>query len=531
MFVRKKQVLDFREIRRMLWRRRLLIVVPTVIALSIAAYRAMTTPATYASTTTLAPASPLPLTGRLKASAGGGKKGGDGGLNIRTRIMSSQFLEAVAVQIGLHENAALRARAEFQLRDNPGYEVEDLVLRQCVLRLRQMLKVNTASGGLINITAVSTSPKLAQTVSTVVAEQYLKIIGALKKQGTEEAMSFARSQLEVYEKNLEEKQEELRKFQQQKALRPLTQSPVSGGNLARVQAKLADARADVEAERNRQDGVRREIEAQGLEPYLDLGVLESDKLNGLRQTLYELERQMALALVDPGEQGVVSLRNQIALQSQRVLAEVESLAAAALPSLSEDRRRVLIDYEFLQIVIDAAGAREDALRKFLDEFASDLANMPADDIRLKRLEEEVQSAQRLRQTWVEQLNASALAASVLSAEGIADKLIILEHAILPVKPFAPDRQQIILVALAMGLALGVGAAVITEYFDLTLKSVEEIEAVLEAPILGAVPRMQASVVEQQEVRRRRRIWIFVSSSAVLVLALAAAGLYYLKSQG
>jgi capsular polysaccharide biosynthesis protein len=529
LFVTKKQVLDFREIRRMLWRRRLLIVAPLVVTMAYATWKALTAEDSYISTVTLAPENPLPLTQRIRASAA---QRGDGGLNIRTRITSSRFLEAIAVQIGIHENAALRARAEAQVAENPGLEdVEELVLRQCVIRLRQMVKVSTQPGGLIQISAVSSSPKLAQMVATVVAEHYLNTIKELRISGTEEAMSFARSQLEIAEASLQEKQDALRRFQQEKALEPLSQSPVKTGNLTRVQQKLADARAEVEAQRERLATVARQIQAEGLGPYLDLGLLESEKVGGLKQTLMELERSIALAQVDPVDQTGTSLQTQAAYQSQRLLAELEDLAAAALPSLPEDRRRPIVDHEFLQIAVDAAGAREDALRRFLDEYADDLASMPADDIRLKRLEEEVESALRVRQTWVEQLNASALSVSVLSAEGIADKLIILERAVLPSRPFAPNRQQILLVAVAMGIALGIGAAVVTEYFDLTLKSVEEIEAVLEAPILGAVPRMQASVQQQQEVRRRRRLWIFVSSSAVIVLALAAAGLYYFKSQG
>ncbi|HMB69386.1 MAG TPA: hypothetical protein VKU85_08735, partial [bacterium] len=349
--------------------------------------------------------------------------------------------------------------------------------------------------------------------------------------GTEEAMGFARTQLEVANENLKEKQEALRKFQQEKALQPLSSSPVKMGNLSRVQQKISDARTETQAQRERLDSVTRRIEAEGLEPYLDLGLLESDKLTGLTQTLFELERSIALAQIDPVDQTGAVLQTQAALQSQRVLAELEELAAAALPSLSEDRRRPLVDHAFLQVATDAAGAREDALRRFLDEYADDLASVPADDIRRKRLEEEVASALRIRQMWVEQLNSSAVSQAVLAQEGIAEKLIVLERAVLPSRPFAPNRQRVIMVALAMGIALGIGAAVVTEYFDLTLKSVDEIEAVLEAPILGAVPRMQASVVEQQEVRRKRRIWIFLSSSAVLMLALAAAGLYYLKSQG
>ena len=79
----------------------------------------------------------------------------------------------------------------------------------------------------------------------------------------------------------------------------------------------------------------------------------------------------------------------------------------------------------------------------------------------------------------------------------------------------------------MGIVLGVGTAILMEYLDMTLKSVEEIEQVLELPILGAVPRMQASVLDDIESRRRNRLRLLVPATVLTVLALAALSWYLL----
>jgi uncharacterized protein involved in exopolysaccharide biosynthesis len=383
-----------------------------------------------------------------------------------------------------------------------------------------------------NFQAVSASPRLAQIVATAVTQQYLQTTRQLRLRSTEEALSFARDQMAIYERQLEDKRAALNDYQRQMALKQASPTPVSKANLTRVNTMVQAAAADVAAQSSRQESFRQRIREAGLEAYLGLGVIDSPKLDALKQTLYELERTQALAMVEQAEgvaQAEVSqTQSQIAAKSQQLLVEMETLAELALSQLDTDSRQLLVDYEFMAVSTQAARTREEELRNFLDKYAADLSNVPAEEFRLARLEEQVRTAERLYQTWLEQSNATQIAKAVQSAD-VSQRLVLLEAAQLPMMPVAPDRRQILLVALAMGLALGVGAAVLTEYFDLTLKSVDEIEAVLEAPILGAVPRMQAAVVDHLEARRRRRIWLFASTSVLILLAAVAVGVLYLNS--
>ncbi|MGQ0721224.1 MAG: GumC family protein [Candidatus Eiseniibacteriota bacterium] len=535
MVTRKKQALDFREIRRMLWRRKIIILVPIVVTMGIAAYQALTMPATFASTATLAPENPLPLTRRVAEFVGGGDGGArrgrdDGSRAVRARIMSSRFLEAIAVQIGFHENPALVHAAKATLLENPGHDEQDLVLRQCVTRLRKMIKVSGGTGGSLSITVASTSPRLAQLVATTVAEQYLQTMRQLRLQSTEEALGLAQEPMAKAAKELEEKRGALREYEQTLAVKPLTSSPVSRDNVSRVNSLIKTAEADLQFQRGKNEAVLGRIREAGLEPFLGFDLFGSPKLAALRETLFGLERSLALAQVEnPEGSGVVSSsQSQIAVTSQQILTELEVVAASQLASVVPEYRQLLVDQEFTRVAIDAAGARVDQLRGFLDRYERDLATMPAEEFRLQRLKEEVANAERIYQIWHEQASNSQIAQSVQSTEA-AEKLVLLEPAILPLEPFAPDRERILLVALAMGVALGIGAAVLTEYFDLTLKSVEEIEALLGAPILGAVPRMQALVVEDLEQRRIRRIWIFAGSSVLILAAAVAVGVLHFTS--
>jgi uncharacterized protein involved in exopolysaccharide biosynthesis len=525
----KKKTIDFREIRRMLWRRRLLIAIPCVVTVAAGILGIFFIEPSYLATATLAMERPAPLTRAVEAATGGSgrNRGTDEARVLRKKIMASSFLESVAVQIGLHENPRLIAMAQRQVKENPGYEFRDLLLRQCVTVLTRMLDVRSEGNDIFYIRSVSNSPELAYKVADTVAQLYIQSNRQNSLDLSEDAHKFSEDQMAIYETKLEEKRRQLREYEQQMALRPLSQSPVTETNVGRVSALVASADADIEFLLGRHAAVRTRIQEAGVEAFLDLGMIESTKLGALKQTLFELERHLALTLVEyeEDEPAVTSAENQIAVKSQQLLTELDTVTAAAFPSIVEEYRDLLVDFEFTRTKLEATNRRKQALQDFMAKYAEDLAEMPAAEFRLNRLREDVESAQRLYQTWLEQATSTQIAKAVQSAS-IGNQLVLIEPARIPLSPFEPDKQKIVILSIVMGIALGIGAAIVAEYLDLTLKSVEEIEAVLEAPILGAVPKMQAAVIEDMEVRRRRRIQVLVPSLIATTVAFAAFGYYY-----
>ncbi len=78
----------------------------------------------------------------------------------------------------------------------------------------------------------------------------------------------------------------------------------------------------------------------------------------------------------------------------------------------------------------------------------------------------------------------------LSDIGMESGIEIIERAEHPTFPIAPRKQRNIILSALLGLALGLGAAMVMEYFDLTLQTPEEIESYLDIPVLASIPRMK-----------------------------------------
>ncbi|MBN1179671.1 MAG: polysaccharide biosynthesis tyrosine autokinase [Anaerolineae bacterium] len=85
---------------------------------------------------------------------------------------------------------------------------------------------------------------------------------------------------------------------------------------------------------------------------------------------------------------------------------------------------------------------------------------------------------------------STYATLLLSAEGGANYISIIEPAAVPVSPISPNVGQTVLLAAAIGLVLAVGGALLIEYLDDTVKTVQDVSRTSGLPVLGAIARIE-----------------------------------------
>jgi len=82
---------------------------------------------------------------------------------------------------------------------------------------------------------------------------------------------------------------------------------------------------------------------------------------------------------------------------------------------------------------------------------------------------------------------------------------VLEVAQAEDRPSKPQKAKILAIALMAGLLFGCGTALLRDWLDYRLRSVEEISAILNVPVLGVVPKM-AATMEESIVARGKHFW-------------------------
>ena len=113
---------------------------------------------------------------------------------------------------------------------------------------------------------------------------------------------------------------------------------------------------------------------------------------------------------------------------------------------------------------------------------------PDADIQLSTLEKEVERAKAWYDNFLTSYTGSQLAMEVFREEA-ESRYKILEPAYVPLAPFWPNRMKITLMGVALGLLLGVGAMILAEVTDNSIKKIESIESNFNLKVLGTIPKI------------------------------------------
>ena len=81
-----------------------------------------------------------------------------------------------------------------------------------------------------------------------------------------------------------------------------------------------------------------------------------------------------------------------------------------------------------------------------------------------------------------------------------DNVQLVDEAVLPTSPTSPKPILNIAIAFVLGIFISVGIVFLIEYLDNTVKSSDEIEKMLDIPVIGAIPM----VVNETEKKKRKR---------------------------
>ena len=74
----------------------------------------------------------------------------------------------------------------------------------------------------------------------------------------------------------------------------------------------------------------------------------------------------------------------------------------------------------------------------------------------------------------------------------AGQVNIIDNAIVPTAPSAPNKPMNILIGLVLGIMVGLGIVFLIEFFDTSVKTAEDVERITGYTILGAVPEFSTS---------------------------------------
>jgi len=204
----------------------------------------------------------------------------------------------------------------------------------------------------------------------------------------------------------------------------------------------------------------------------------------LRLELSKIEVQRAglLERLTPENPEVKTLDARGAEIRQRLKSEVEKIVSSESTRLNDIYQKILADALTTEADLQAAAAKRQSLQEAMGRAHAQVAALSGSEARLAELTLTLDTAERsyklLNQAYEEARIGETMGASEVG---------ILHPALRPSSPVRPIKIIHVAVSALMSLVLAVGFVFFLNYFDSSIRNVEDASRLLNLPVLSTVP--------------------------------------------
>jgi capsular exopolysaccharide synthesis family protein len=382
-------------------------------------------------------------------------------------IRSFDVMERVAKVLGLIPRDA----APEEVITNEKY-------RNTISSLSSAISVERqGQSNIISINATAAAPEKAQQLANLVAEQYREVNIASRNKRVFEAKDFVEKRLNQVEEKLKSAEEDLRSYREGTTLAHLTQKEMeTAKKLAETEGKIEDLKTE-----------KAEVD------YTILQIKQGRMISPRYQMTVERDQTTIVAALKIYSDLLLKKSNLLltyfpahpevrAVDGELENTKVELLKHLTAQSTGHQQRIDLLGGE---LKILQAKARQ----------------LPAEALNFERLKREVE----INATLYTQLKTKYQELLIKEAEKI-EEVSIVNPAVKPSSPVnRPSYLQNGLLGILIGLLLGIVFSIFYESYDTSITTVEEIESILEVPVLGVIPYLGDKEMKEEMVKAGDKI--------------------------
>jgi capsular exopolysaccharide synthesis family protein len=337
---------------------------------------------------------------------------------------------------------------------------------------------------IVEVAFVDPDRVFAAEAANAISKAYQEFTLSERTELAEQASGFFIEQLAELKKETTEAEIALRAYAIEHQIVTGDSQDVALQNLSDVRNRLMSGRTDLAEAKARWDTVRRS------EPDAIAEVRQNQLIQNLESKVAELEREHSRQRATFGE-GLPKVQEtfaELGASREKLAAETELLAQKIRGAARSDYLQKRQAVEELQALYDQQAEQVNELQEAFIEYES--------------LEQEVARKRAILEDLLERQNQMRLAGS-LGETG--HNVRIIDEARPARNIFKPKKKLNTALGFLFGLFLGVGAAFLMEYIDNTLKTPDDVRAVLKSPLLGMIPALDVLGKDApQEGRKKRR---------------------------
>ncbi len=196
--------------------------------------------------------------------------------------------------------------------------------------------------------------------------------------------------------------------------------------------------------------------------------------------------------------------------------------AAEIRRLNDELQRKMIEARAKDLEIQNTREQLEQVNGRIAEVQARLQRAPVGQQEYTALMREYQLKQRRYDELSLKMKQSELATN-LESRNQGEGLELLDPASLPERPAQPVRSVIILMGVFVGFGVGGVLVFLREVKDTSLKTLKDVRAYTQLPVLGSIPLLENDVVV---MRRRRMAWLAWVAACLFSAAAMGGSIYY-----
>ena len=376
--------------------------------------------------------------------------------NIRPEILSRTRLESVLGETNPYPDIGSKTRAVDRLRDDAW--------------------VNPSGADGFTIEYVHRDPRKAQEVTERLATLFINESVKAREQQVEDAVDFLVTQVADARKELEKKDAALRRFKEERMGRLPEQLATNLATMEMLQREMHSVEESLFLARDKQDALARGVGRGSEDTPSGAEAADPNSLESLRAQQAALRSRYTDEHPD-----VQGLRSRIA-RMEANLARTPAAPAAASGNIARAQ------LERVGLEVTRLEQRRSDLEKRIAGVNTRIEDTPRTEQELANLTRDYQKlSENYTALLAKQLEAQM--AGRLERRWKGDQFRLLDPAHLPEKPDFPKPLRMLGLGMLLGMLVGLVTSLVAEFMDPSIKDSEDLQGLLDYPVLARLPHL------------------------------------------
>ena len=316
----------------------------------------------------------------------------------------------------------------------------------------------------VRVSVVSFDPEFSSRLANALVREYIDSSLQRRFDSGTQARRFLEGQLDEMRIALERSDRALAEFARQAQVSDLDQNmEMTRDGLRSTSARLDEVRREL----SQLEGWR-ELAQRGQVDHLD-PVVGNERLAELEARLQDasivyraLSEQYtdSFPIMVERRRDLESLREEVAAERQRVVAGIAGR-------------------------LESRVAEQAALERAIAQREDHLMNLNERSVQYNILRREFETNRELYDALLQRMKEIGVSAGVQKSN-----ISVIDPAPVPTVAFRPNLQKNLAIASMLGLMVGIGLALLLEFLDSTIRRTEDIERLVDRPVLGLIPLLR-----------------------------------------